>query len=48
MQKFGFIKLPRYLFPQDGKCLWLVLWGIFSFVMFLNTFRLNRALQVGS
>lgn len=30
---------------QSGKCVWLVIWGVFTLGMFINTFRINRALQ---
>ena len=32
--------------PQGGMVAYLVMWGLFTFLMFLSTLRLNRAVQV--
>lgn len=35
-----------FKFDKDGFIAYLIMWGIFTFVMFLGTLKLNRALQV--
>jgi succinate-acetate transporter protein len=45
----GIIALPKMGFaPAAGNAMpaYLALWGLFTAVMFIGTFRLNRALQV--
>jgi len=46
----GLIAIPKIGWAEaaDGKAMaaYLFMWGLFTFMMFLGTFRLNRALQV--
>lgn len=45
---FDLLVLTETLIVGDiraGKCIWLCIWGAFTFMMFLGTLRANRAVQ---
>ncbi|KNC83048.1 hypothetical protein SARC_04666 [Sphaeroforma arctica JP610] len=45
---FDLLIVTGHLEPGDiseGKCIWLCIWGVFTFLMFLGTFRANRTVQ---
>ena len=46
LPKLNFIQPPIAAADEKAMAAYLALWGIFTAVMFLGTFRLNRALQV--
>ncbi len=46
LPKLNFIQPPIAAADEKAMSAYLALWGIFTAVMFLGTFRLNRALQV--
>ena len=46
LPKLNFIQPPIAAADAKAMSAYLALWGIFTAVMFLGTFRLNRALQV--
>ena len=46
LPKLNFIQPPSAAADEKAMSAYLALWGIFTAVMFLGTFRLNRALQV--
>ncbi|HEY5345011.1 MAG TPA: acetate uptake transporter [Verrucomicrobiae bacterium] len=46
LPKLNFIQPPIAAADEKAMAAYLAMWGIFTAVMFLGTFRLNRALQV--
>ncbi|KNC77855.1 hypothetical protein SARC_09697 [Sphaeroforma arctica JP610] len=45
---FDLLIVTNNLVPGDiseGKCVWLCIWGTFTFMMFMGTFRANRTVQ---